>query len=199
MPSTIQPVSRPAWWALPFAIAWLALAPRAAAQPAASSDPFANGSWTLELSSHAAFETWNYNISHEEMYSLVAGITYGVRDGLVLTASGPLYYVDQRGVDAWLLGVTGGLRGRFMRRGRVSAFWEFEIGISEADTLTPPRGTRLNYLVLGGAGVTIELRRGVHLLSGIEWVHVSNNGHAGRDRNPDIEAVGPRIGVLVGF
>jgi hypothetical protein len=197
MPSTIQPVSRLAWRSLAFAVACSVFA--APAQAQTSTDPFANGSWTLELSSHAAFETWNYNISHEEMYGLVSGITYGLRDGLVLTASGPLYYVDQRGTDAWLLGVTGGLRGRFLHRGRVSAFWEFEVGISEADTFTPPRGTRFNYLALGGAGVTIEVRRGLHLLGGIKWIHVSNNGLAGRDRNPDIEAVGPRIGVLVGF
>jgi hypothetical protein len=28
---------------------------------------------------------------------------------------------------------------------------------------------------------------------------VSNNGLAGRDRNPDIEAVGPTLGVLLAF
>jgi hypothetical protein len=37
------------------------------------------------------------------------------------------------------------------------------------------------------------------VLGGITWVHVSNNGLAGRDRNPDIEAVGPRFGILLGF
>lgn len=201
MPPTIQPVSKPAWRALaaiPVAIACLAGAP-AAAQTSAADDPFARRSWTLELSSHAAVETWNYNISHEEVYGLAAGITYGIHDGLALTASGPLYYVDQRGVDAWLLGAAVGVRGRLCRRGRVTAFWEIEAGVSEADTFTPPRGTRFNYLALGGAGVTIRLRRGVHLLGAIEWIHLSNNGLAGRDRNPDIEAVGPRMGVLVGF
>jgi hypothetical protein len=195
----IQPVSTTVCRALAIGLAWLTLAPSAAAQPATRSDPFANGSWTLELSSHAAFETWNYNISHEEMYSLAAGITYGLRDGLVLTVTGPLYYVDQRGVDAWLLGVTAGVRGRFFRKGRVSAFWEAAAGVSEADTFTPPRGTRFNYLALGGAGALIEVRRGLHLLGAITWIHVSNNGLAGRHRNPDIEAVGPRIGVQVGF
>jgi hypothetical protein len=199
MRSTLQPVARPAWRVLAFAAVWLAGAAHASAQPRAGTDPFGNGSWTLELSSHIAFEAWNYNISHEELYSLVAGITYGLRDGLVLTASGPLYYVDQRGVDAWLLGATAGVRGRFYRRGRVAAFWEVEVGVSEADTFTPPRGTRFNYLALGGAGVTVEARRGIHLLAGFKWIHVSNNGLAGRDRNPDIEAIGPRIGLLVEF
>jgi hypothetical protein len=162
-------------------------------------DPFGRDGWHLELSGHAALETWNYNGSHEEMYGIVPGITYGIRDGLVLTAGGPLYYVDQRGVDAWLLGVTIGVRGRILGKGRVASFWEFEVGVSEADTYTPPRGTRFNYLALGGAGATVRIRSGVHLIAAVKWTHVSNNGLAGRHRNPDIEAVGPRIGVLLGF
>ena len=184
------------------ALACLVLVPAAAAQspnPARADDAFARRGWNLELSSHAAFETWNYNNSHEEMYSIVAGVTYGIRDGLVVTASGPLYYVDQRGVDAWLLGVTVGARGRMLRKGRVSAFWEAQVGISEADTYTPPRGTRFNYLALGGAGATVRIRPGLHVLAGITWIHASNNGLAGRDRNHDIEAVGPKVGMLVAF
>jgi hypothetical protein len=30
-------------------------------------------------------------------------------------------------------------------------------------------------------------------------VHLSNNSLAGRSRNPDIEALGPTIGMLYGF
>jgi hypothetical protein len=186
-------------------LAWLVFVLPASAQSRDAADgrdagdPFGRRSWNLELSSHAAFETWNYNISHEEMYAIAAGLTYGIRDGLALTAAGPLYYVDQRGVDAWMLGVTAGVRGRLFRSGRVTAFWETQAGISEADTDTPPRGTRFNYLVFGGAGATVRVRPGLHLLGGITWVHVSNNGLAGRNRNPDIEAVGPRFGILMGF
>lgn len=161
--------------------------------------PFGRRGWNLELGAHAAVETWNYNVSHETMFGIVPGLTYGLRDGLVMTASGPLYFVDQRGIDAYLLGVTAGVRGRVYRRGRVSAFLEFAVGVSEADTFTPPRGTRFNYLALGGAGLTVRLRPSLHLLAGLRWIHVSNNGLAGRSRNPDIEAVGPQLGVLIGF
>lgn len=182
--------------AIVLALAGFALVPRAAAQ---SEDPFARRSWTLQLASHAAFETWNYNISHEEMFAIAAGVTYGIRDGLLLTVAAPLYYIDQRGVDAWMLGVTAGVRGRLWRRGPVTAYWEFAVGISEADTDTPPRGTRFNYLALGGVGATVRIRSGLHALVGMSWVHVSNNGLAGRDRNPDIEAVGPKVGIVVGF
>jgi hypothetical protein len=184
-------------------VLWLAVPSPAAAQsvlpPATPDDPFARRGWHLQLAGHAAVETWNYNISHEELYALTPGMTYGVRDGIAVSATGPLYYVSQRGVDAWLLGATVGVRGRVYRRPRWSLYVEFDIGVSEADTPTPPRGTRFNYLALGGGGVTARVRPGVHLLAGLRWIHISNNGLAGRDRNPDIEAVGPQLGLLIGF
>jgi hypothetical protein len=167
--------------------------------PPRSEDPFEKRGWHLELSADLALEAWNYNANREEMYGLAPGITYGLREGLVLTGGGPLYYVSQRGVDAFLLGATFGVRGRVLKRGRTAGFVEFQVGVSHADTYTPPRGTRFNYLALGGAGATVRVRPHTHLLVGLKWVHVSNNSLAGRDRNPDIEAVGPRLGLLVGF
>jgi hypothetical protein len=122
----------------------------ARAQPVglAAADAFSRRGWHLELSVHAASETWNYNISHETLIGVSAGITYGLRDGLVLTAAGPLYYVDQRGADAYLLGATFGIRQRVYRARRVSAFVEFDVGVSKADSITPPRGTQFNYLAV---------------------------------------------------
>ena len=169
------------------------------AQPAGPDDPFARRSWHLELGGHAAFEAWNYNISREEMYALRASLAYGIGRGIALTAGWPLYYVAQRGTNAYFQGATIGMRGRIYRRGRISAFLEFEVGVSEADTFVPPRGTRFNYLALGGAGLTTRVRPGLHLLTGLKWIHVSNNGLAGRSRNPDIEAIGPRVAVLIRF
>lgn len=163
------------------------------------SDPFPRRGWHLELGGHGALEAWNYNISHEEMYGIRTGLTYGLRDGVVLTTGSSLYYVSQRGIDGYVLGATAGLRGRAYRRGKVSAFLEFEVGVSEADTPVPPRGTRFNYVVLGGAGATIRIRPGIHLLTGMKWIHLSNNGLAGRDRNPDIEAIGPHAALLMRF
>lgn len=178
-------------------------AARAQAAPSrrepAADDPFARRGWHLELTGHGALETWNYNTSHEEMLAIVSGITYGVGKGVVLKIESPLYRVWQRGADAYLFGVTWGVRSRIYRRPRWSAFWEVQVGVSEGDTFVPPGGTRFNYLALGGAGLTMRVRPGVHAIAGLRWIHVSNNGLAGRQRNPDIEAVGPVAGVLVGF
>lgn len=148
---------------------------------------------------HGALEAWNYNISHEELGAIATGMTYGLRDGVVITAAWPIYHVSQRGVDGYLMGATVGVRGRVYQRPRLSIFLEAEIGVSEADTNVPPRGTRFNYLALGGVGATIRLRPALHLLASIKLVHLSNGGVAGRDRNPDIEAIGPSFGILVGF
>ena len=185
-------------------VAVLLLTPAAAAAqqfnaPPAPADAFARRGWHVEFAVHGAIETWNYNTSHEDLLGIVPGITYGLRDGLLLTAAGPLYYIDQRGVDTYLMGVNFGLRRRVYRARRTSAFVEFQVGISDAETFTPPRGTRFNYLALGGAGATFRVRRGLDLIGSLRWIHISNNGLAGRSRNPDIEAVGPQIGLLLGF
>ena len=174
-----------------------AVAASSGASPA--DDPLARRGWHLELTVHGAGEVANYNGNHEEMLGAFAGFTYGIREGLAVKVATPLYYVWQRGTDGYLFGVTGGVRGRFVKKRRWSAFWEFEVGVSEADTYVPPRGTRFNYLAIGGGGMTVRIRPGLHLLGGLRFVHVSNNSLAGRSRNPDIEAMGPTIGVLLGF
>jgi hypothetical protein len=164
-----------------------------------ASDPFARRGWHLALAGHGALEAWNYNISHEELLGISAGLTYGLRDGLVFTAGWPLTYVSQRGVNAVIMGGTFGVRGRIHRGHRWSLFAGGEVGVSDADTPTPPHGTRFNYLAIGTVGVTARMRPGVHLLAGAQVIHVSNGGYAGRDRNPDIEAIGPTLGILMAF
>jgi hypothetical protein len=170
-----------------------------AQSPQAAGDAFARGRWHLEAEATAGLEAWNYNISHEELYAVSEGVTYGVRKGLVIRAAQRIAYVSQRAEDAILLGLTIGVRGRIYERGRLSAFLQADGGISHTAIATPPRGTRFNYLAIGGAGVTVRVHPRIHLVSALQLVHVSNAGLKGPGRNPDIEAVGPSIGLLVGF
>lgn len=162
-------------------------------------DLFASRAWHIEFQAHGAIETWNYNVSHENMVALTPGLTYGLGKGTVFVVQAPLYFIEQRGPDALLLGMTWGVRSRFLKNQRWTAYWEFEVGISKSDAFTPPGGTRFNYLAVGGAGVTRRVARDAHLLTGLKWIHVSNNGLAGRRRNPDIEAVGPQVALLMRF
>ena len=171
----------------------------AQSSPARPDDAFAAGRWHFEGTLHGALETWNYNVSHEELYGLTEGLTYGLKDGIVLTMNQHIYYVSQRANDSWLLGLTCGFRGRVYRRGRSSVFIDGALGISDAAIAAPPRGTRFNYVAMGSGGVLVRVRPRVHILAALQWIHVSNNSLKGPGRNPDTEAVGPRIGVVIGF
>jgi hypothetical protein len=165
----------------------------------APGDPFAANRWHAEFALNAALEAWNYNGSHEELYGVLEGVTYGLRDGLALTIRQRTWYVSQRLNDTWLLGLTGGLRGRIYERGRASLFLQFEIGFSDTAIATPQRGTRFNYLALGGGGVLLRLNPRLHSVATLDVLHISNAGLAGPDRNPDIEAIGLTLGLLVAF
>lgn len=147
----------------------------------------------------AALEAWNYNPSHEELYGLTQGVSYGLRDGLVLVARQRLLYVSQRRNDSRVLGITSGLRQRLYRRGRATGFLQFELGVSDAAVALPPGGTRFNYLAIGGVGMIWQINRRVQAIAVLEVIHISNAGIAGRDRNPDIEAIGPSLGITIGF
>jgi hypothetical protein len=170
-----------------------------AAAPSRTDDPFARRAWAVELGGQVELEAWNYNSNHEEIFGVSTGFTYGLGRGVVLTVAWPFSYVSQRGVDGLVLGGTIGVRGRVYRRARVSVYWEVGIGVSDADTNVPPRGTTFNYIAQGGGGVTIGLGHGLHALAAVRWIHFSNNSLAGRDRNPDIEAIGVHVGVLMPF
>jgi hypothetical protein len=162
-------------------------------------DPFAAHRWHVETEAVGALEVWNYNGHHEELYGLSEFVTYGLKDGLVLRAGQRFAYVSQRAEDAVLLGLTFGLRGRVWQRGRVAAFLQGDLGISYTAIATPPRGTRFNYLAIGGGGMMVRVRPRIHLVTTLQLIHVSNSGIEGAGRNPDTEALGPSVGMLIRF
>ncbi len=176
-----------------------AATPVPAQSPATGEGPFAAGRWHAEFATTAALEAWNHNISHEQLYGLTEGVTYGLRDGLALTATQRIFYVSQQANDAWVLSLTAGLRRRVYQRRRLSVFVEFAAGISDTSIATPPRGTRFNYLVMGAAGTVTRLRSKLYLVSDAHLTHLSNASLKGPSRNPDIEAIGVSLGLLVGF
>jgi opacity protein-like surface antigen len=180
----------------------LAAAGSAAAQAAAPDDPgspFARGRWHFEFAGQAALEAWNYNGSHEELYGLEQGLTYGLRDGLVLRMNQRFIYVSQRGEDGVVLGLTIGVRGRVLQRGRTAAFLQGEVGISHTAVAAPPRGTRYNYLAIGGGGLMLRLNRRAHMVTALQLVHLSNASVKGPGRNPDLEAIGLSLGLNLHF
>jgi hypothetical protein len=169
------------------------------AQTPATDEGFAARTWHFEVDAQGALEAWNYNTSHEEIYAIGEGVSYGVRDGLALRMNQRIAYVSQRAEDAVVLGLTIGVRGRVYRRGRVSAFLQGDVGISHTAIATPPRGTRFNYLPAGAGGAMVRVRPRVHVVTTLQLIHISNAGLKGPGRNPDLEAIGPSIGLLFTF
>jgi hypothetical protein len=162
-------------------------------------DPFTRGNWHFEADAGAGFEAWNYNTSHEDLFSLSQTVGYALRDGLVLRAGQRFAYVSQRAEDAVLLGLTFGPRWRIGEHGPLIGFLQGDLGISYTAIATPPRGTRFNYLAIGGGGVMVRLRPRAYFVTTLLLTHVSNGGLRGRSRNPDLEAIGPTLGVCVRF
>lgn len=170
-----------------------------AQSPGPADDAFAGGRWHFETEAVAAVEAWNYNVSHEELYGLNEGVTYGLRNGLVLRATQRIAYVSQRAEDAVLLGLAVGVRGRIYQHGRVSAFLQGDLGISHTAIATPPRGTRFNYVAVFGGGAMVRVHPRIHVVSTLQLIHISNAGLKGPGRNPDIETIGPSLGLLFRF
>jgi len=181
--------------------AFLLLALPAAAVHAqdAAPTPFTKGTWHFEADASAAFELWNYNISHEDLFGLTQAVTYGVGDGFALRGAQRFLYVSQRAEDGVVLGLTIGVRRRIGRPGRVTGFLQGDVGISYTAIAAPPRGTRFNYLAIGGGGVTIRTSPRIHVVTTGLLTHISNAGLEGSSRNPDIEALGVTLGLNVRF
>jgi hypothetical protein len=86
--------------------------------------------------------------------------------------------------------------GGLQRPGVIDAV---DLGVSDAAIAAPPGGTRFNLFGLGGGGVLVQLTPRLNLVATLEVIHVSNANLKGPDRNPDIEANGPSLGLTVGL
>jgi hypothetical protein len=168
--------------------------------PPSADDPFAEHQLRVEVAGDAGFEAWNFNDSHEQLYGGTAGVSYGLGHGVAFKADQRTRYVAQRGPNSLLMGVTMGLRGRIHQGSRVTAFIEMDVGASYATVATPPNGTRFNWLAIGGPGMLVRLTPRMQLAGTVMVTHVSNGNFTGvLGRNPDIEAIGPAVGLLIGF
>jgi hypothetical protein len=151
--------------------------------------------WRGDIDAVILSEAWDYNLSREVVAGLVSGVDRRAWRALHVRAEGSLLRVAQRGADAWLTGATLGVRARWRRSGP-RAFADLAGGISRATLRVPPQGTAFNFLLVSGVGVAIPMG-GVWLDIGARYLHISNNGREGHDRNPDVQSLG--VLLAVGF
>jgi hypothetical protein len=105
----------------------------------------------------------------------------------------------ERPPAAFLGGVSGLLRRRIATHGGVTFFVEGGFGVSDATAEVPEGGTRFNYLLQAGGGLSRRLGRRTAFIVNLRLFHLSNNSLRGPHRNPDIQSFGAHAGVLVGF
>ncbi|MGQ0737195.1 MAG: hypothetical protein ACT4QD_26560 [Acidobacteriota bacterium] len=149
--------------------------------------------WSIDVAATAMVEAWNYNESRETLAGVLVGVNRRVWRALSVRLEGMTLRVEQVSDDAWLAGVTAGMRVRWPRPG-VQPFVDLAAGWSQATADTPFRGTASNILLVSGGGVAIPIGA-VSVDLAARWFHLSNNGSAGRDRNPDIQAAAAVIGI----
>jgi hypothetical protein len=151
-------------------------------------------SWQVDVAGVALAEAWDFNEGAESLAGLALGAQRRVWKALTVRAEGVVLHVEQAGDDGWLRGFTIGTRTRW-GASRIKPFVHLGVGLSDATTPVPARGTRINFLALVGGGVQIPIRAQFLVDFGARWFHVSNNGREGRNRNPDIQALGAVIAI----
>jgi hypothetical protein len=187
-----------------FGGSWQAAAQEATRPPHdACAEPrrlLATGCRTLELSGLYFVEAWDLNGRPRDfLEGGTAAVSLPVRDGWGVVIELLGMRVAQRPPSAFVSGLSGLLRKRLAERDRTTFFVEGGVGASYATVEVPERGTRFNYLLQAGGGVTHRLGRRASVLLDLRLFHLSNNSLNGRDHNPDIEALGGHAGILVWF
>jgi hypothetical protein len=162
--------------------------------------PFTKGTIGIELAGTLAAEAWNLNGNREWVTDATFAIWWAYGQGRSFAVEFHAAPVLQDGTGvAFVQAVLPVFRCRVLERGRTTMFVEFGGGYSWSDRIVPPRGTRFNFLTATSVGVARRLSPQAHAVASLRWMHLSNASREGRDRNPDIEAIGGFFGVSIGF
>jgi hypothetical protein len=162
-------------------------------------DPFSRNTVGIEFGFGLLGEAWNLNADREWLVDGTASAWWAFASGGALVIEFHNLRIFQTGPNPFVQGFSPLFRWRMRERGSWRLYAEFGPGISWSDRVTPPRGTKFNYLIQGGFGVQRRLGASTHLLTSLRLLHVSNSGREGRQRNPDIEALGIQTGLMVAF
>jgi hypothetical protein len=151
----------------------------------------------MEVGGEVTREAWNYNLSDEDLWGGSAKVSYRVNRNWSVGSEVMLVWVHQERVSSTPVAGFSLAARREFPAAIASYFVETAGGLSYAARFVPQRGTRFNYVAEAAAGVIRPVGRDTYLVVSLRWLHLSNSGTAGRSRNPDIQALGFRIGFLV--
>lgn len=188
------------------AVGWPSVAVAQDSAPAPSGDGaedcriLSPGCRSVELYVLYFAEAWNFNGRRKVTLPGVTAVFSASRGngwGVALEMLGTT--VKQAPLDAFVGGLSVMLRRRLVDYRSVVLFAEGGLGASYSTVIVPERGTRFNYLVQGGLGIATRLAPHVGTLVSLRWFHLSNGSLNGPSHNPDVEALGGRMGVFVAF
>ena len=162
--------------------------------------PFTKNAIGVELAGSLLTEAWNLNGAREWWGAGSFAMSWAFKDGMALVVEFQAAGIEQSPPrSAFLNGIIPMARFRLFERGQSSMFLETGAGVSWSDTVVPPRGTRFNYLIVISGGLTHQLSRQMYFVASARLLHLSNASLQGRNRNPDIEALGGYFGVWFVF
>lgn len=138
---------------------------------------------------------------NEDIYSGSVGLEYFLWENVAIMPEFIGYYVDQA-EDAE--GVGFHLRLRWypihLCNNRVHPFIDGGASVNYFTRRTPdPQGTHFNFIETVSAGVKVDITEQMSLIGGARYLHLSNAGYQGQDRNPSIDGFGGFLGVALTF
>jgi len=143
-------------------------------------------------------EAWGFNGSKENLYGGVVSFGYFFLNKLSLNAEMTFMAVEQYSGNTFLGGISLVFRWHYFTIERFSLFMDAGFGVSGAgDRVPPPSGTNFNFLIHAGLGTTYKLSKHLCLFGNFRYFHLSNGSVFGTDRNPDIDALGGQLGVMI--
>jgi hypothetical protein len=170
----------------------------AAAQPG-ERDPFQRGTVGIEIGVAPMIEIWNINEEHEQVIEGTASFWGAIGKRVALGAEFHHAFVVQNAPGAFVQGLSPLVRVKLTQQPKTNWYVEAGPGVSWSDLTTPVRGTKFNYLFQAGTGLIRRVGRNSHVNIAYRFFHLSNNGRAGKDRNPDLEMMGGYAGWSFSF
>ena len=154
----------------------------------------------IEVAGALLTEAWNSNGTHEFVGEGTFSVNWAFMNGAALVVQFHGAGISQATPRAaYLNGLIPNVRFRLFSKNNFIWFLDVGAGVSWSDTATPPRGTRFNFLLQANSGFMYRLKPQIHAVVSARLLHLSNASLFGRDRNPDIEALGGVFGIYFGF
>lgn len=162
-------------------------------------DPFKKGTVGIEIGASPMLEIWNINEEHEQVVDGTVAFWGAIANRVAVGIEFHHAFVIQDAPGAFVQGLSPMIRFKLTDNPKWNWYAETGPGVSWSDLTTPVRGTTFNYLFQAGTGFMRRVGANGHALIAYRFLHLSNNGRAGKDHNPDLEMMGAYVGWSLSF